>query len=292
MIYGMMKWMILIHEKIFSELNVRLFEKNIMFLAISGFITHLILILFETQLAVEIFSGKTNLSSNPISALYTPFTFILVYEAFLLIYYLPRSFTTSVAKEYEIISLVLIRKIFKDIPNLDLDNNDLLNSNNIQLLYDLSAVIIIFYMIYLFKKTWHDIPKKKTKKNLEKFISYKKLLSVFLLPTLIILCIYNFADWFNSVFYSTAPYSGNLDGVFFKDFFTILILVDVLILLLSLQYTERYSQLIRNTGFIISTILLRLSFGVEGLLSIVLLLLGVVFGLIILRIYKLAEKAY
>jgi len=292
MIYGMMKWMILIHEKIFSELNVRLFEKYIMFLAIGGFIIHLILILFETQLAVEIFSGKTNLSSNPISALYTPFTFILVYEAFLLIYYLPRSFTTSVAKEYEIISLVLIRKIFKDIPNLDLDNNDLLNSNNIQLLYDLSAVIIIFYMIYLFKKTWHDIPKKKSKKNLEKFISYKKLLSVFLLPTLIILCIYNFADWFNSVFYSTDPYSGNLDGVFFKDFFTILILVDVLILLLSLQYTERYSQLIRNTGFIISTILLRLSFGVEGLLSIVLLLLGVVFGLIILRIYKLAEKAY
>ena len=287
-----MKWLIPIHEKIFSELNVRLFEKNIMFFAIGGFIIHLILILLETQLGVEIFSGKTNLSSNPISALYTPFTFILVYEAFLLIYYLPRSFTTSVAKEYEIISLVLIRKIFKDIPNLDLNNNDLLNSNNIQLLYDLSAVIIIFYMIYLFKKTWHDIPKKETKKNLERFISYKKLLSVLLLPTLMILCIYNFAEWFNSVFYSENIYSGNLDGVFFKDFFTILILVDVLILLLSLQYTERYSQLIRNTGFIISTILLRLSFGVDGLLSVILLLLGVIFGLIILRIYKLAEKAY
>ena len=287
-----MKWVISIHEKIFSELNVRLFEKNIMFLAIGGFIIHLLFILFENRLGVEIFSGKTNLSSNPISALYTPFTFILVYEAFLLIYYLPRSFTTSVAKEYEIISLVLIRKIFKDIPNLDLDNNDLLNPNNIQLLYDLFAVIIIFYMIYFFKKTWHDIPKKKTKKNLERFISYKKLLSVLLLPTLIILCVYNFVDWFNSVFYSIYPYSGNLDGVFFKDFFTILILVDVLILLLSLQYTERYSQLIRNTGFIISTILLRLSFGVEGLLSILLLLLGVLFGLIILRIYKLAEKAY
>jgi hypothetical protein len=287
-----MKYVISIHKKIFSELNVRLFEKNIMFLAIAGFIAHLTLILIETQLGVEIFSTKTNLSSNPISALYTPFTFILVYEAFLLIYYLPRSFTTSVAKEYEIISLVLIRKIFKDIPNLDLNNNDLLNSNNIQLLYDLSAVIIIFYLIYLFKKTWHDIPKRETKKNLERFISYKKLLSVLLLPTLMILCIYNFAEWFNSVFYTENIYSGNLDGLFFKDFFTILILVDVLILLLSLQYTERYSQLIRNTGFIISTILLRLSFGVDGLLSIILLLLGVVFGLIILRIYKLAEKAY
>ena len=287
-----MRWVSSLHGKLFSESNVRLFEKNIMFLAIGGFIIHLILILFETQYGVDLFSVKTNLSSNPISALYTPFTFILVYEAFLLIYYLPRSFTTSVAKEYEIISLVLIRKIFKDIPNLDLNNNDILNPNNIQLLYDLSAVIIIFYMIYLFKKTWHDIPKKETKKNLERFISYKKLLSVLLLPTLLLLCIYNFADWFNSVFYNISVFSGNIDGVFFKDFFTILILVDVLILLLSLQYTERYSQLIRNTGFIISTILLRLSFGVDGLLSIVLLLLGVVFGLIILKIYKLAERAY
>ena len=287
-----MKWVNSIHEKFFSESNVRFFEKNIMFLAIGGFIIHLLLILFETQLGIEVFSSKTNLSSNPISALYTPFTFILVYEAFLLVYYLPRSFTTSVAKEYEIISLVLIRKIFKDIPNLDLNNNDLLNPNNIQLLYDLGAVIIIFYMIYLFKKTWHNIPKKESKKNLEKFISYKKLLSILLLPTLLLLCIYNFAHWFDSVFYTTSIYAGNLDSVFFKDFFTILILVDVLILLLSLQHTERYSQLIRNTGFIISTILLRLSFGVDGLLSIILLLLGVVFGLIILRIYKLAEKAY
>ena len=81
-----MKWVISIHEKIFSELNVRLFEKNIMFLAIGGFIIHLLFILLEGQLGVEIFSEKTNLSSNPISALYTPFTFILVYEAFFLIF--------------------------------------------------------------------------------------------------------------------------------------------------------------------------------------------------------------
>ena len=108
-----MKRIISIHEKLFSESNVRLFEKYIMILAIGGFIIHLLLILFETQLNIDFFSRKTNLSSNPISALYTPFTFILVYEAFLLIYYLPRSFTTSVAKEFEIISLVLIEKYLK-----------------------------------------------------------------------------------------------------------------------------------------------------------------------------------
>ena len=262
-----------------------------MFLAVGGFIIHLLLIFFENYYGLDIFSAKTNLSSNPISALYTPFTFILIYEAFLLIYYLPRSFTTSVAKEYEIISLVLIRKIFKDIPEINLDSSNIINPNNLQLLYDLLAVIIIFYLIYLFKKTWVNTPKRKTNKNLNKFINYKKLMSILLVPTLLVLCFTNFYEWVIQVFISES-YTENLNGVFFIDFFTILILVDVFILLISFQYTERYSQLIRNTGFIISTILLRLSFGADGLYSILLLILGVVFGLVILRIYKLAEENY
>ena len=280
-----------LHNNVFSKKNVELFEKNIMLLALVGFIIHLLLIFIENYYALDIFSSRTNLSSNPISALYTPFTFILVYEAFLLIYYLPRSFTTSVAKEYEIISLVLIRKIFKDIPEISLEPDQILNENNLQLMYDLLAVIVIFYLIYLFKKTWVNTPKRKTNKNLEKFINYKKLLSILLVPTLLILCFINFYEWFIQVFISQS-YTDNLNGVFFIDFFTILILVDVFILLISFQYTERYSQLIRNTGFIISTILLRLSFSAEGLYSILLLILGVVFGLVILRIYKLAEENY
>ena len=279
-----------LHSNVFSQKNVELFEKNIMFLAVGGFIIHLLLIFLENYYAMDIFSSKTNLSSNPISALYTPFTFILIYEAFLLIHYLPRSFTTSVAKEYEIISLVLIRKIFKDIPEISLDSSTILNENNLQLLYDLSAVIVIFYLIYLFKKTWVNIPKRKTNKNLNKFINYKKLMSILLVPTLLILCFVNFYEWVIEVFISES-YTGNLNG-FFIDFFTILILVDVFILLISFQFTERYSQLIRNTGFIISTILLRLSFSAQGLYSILLLLLGVVFGLVILKIYKLAEETY
>ena len=280
-----------LHNNVFSKKNVELFEKNIMLLAVVGFIVHLLLIFIENYYSLDIFSSRTNLSSNPISALYTPFTFILVYEALLLIYYLPRSFTTSVAKEYEIISLVLIRKIFKDIPEISLEPEQILNENNLQLMYDLLAVIVIFYLIYLFKKTWVNTPKRKTNKNLEKFINYKKLLSILLVPTLLILCFINFYEWFIQVFISQS-YTDNLNGVFFVDFFTILILVDVFILLISFQYTERYSQLIRNTGFIISTILLRLSFSAEGLYSILLLILGVVFGLVILRIYKLAEENY
>lgn len=281
------KW----HAAIFSDRNVKIFERLIIILALAGFLIHLGLIFAENFLGFDVFISKTNLTSNPISALYTPFTFILIYEAFLLIYYLPRSFTTSVAKEFEIISLVIIRKIFKDIPELNLDSDSIINEGNLLILYDLLGIIAIFYLIYLFKKTWHNTPKRKSNKKLESFINYKKLISISLVPILFVLCFTNFYDWFIDVFVYK-QFNDDLNGVFFIDFFTVLILVDVLILLISFQYTERYSQLMRNTGFIISTILLRLSFSVTGLFSIILLVLGVAFGLVILKIYKLAEESY
>ena len=98
-------------------------------------------------------------------------------------------------------------------------------------------------------------------------------------------------EWYNYAFLGLGS-GANIDYLFFVDFFTILILVDVFILLVSFQYTERYSQLIRNTGFIISTILLRLSFSAEGLTSLLLLVSGIVFGLIILLIYNNMETEY
>ena len=79
--------------------------------------------------------------------------------------------------------------------------------------------------------------------------------------------------------------------LFFYEFFTILILADVFILLLSFQYTERYSQLIRNTGFVICTILIRLSFATDGLTNIALIVSSVIFGLLVLRIYEATENA-
>lgn len=276
-----------LHKKVFSEKNIKSFETLVLYFAIAGFLIHLALVFLNLKYDVNYFVGLDSLLTNPISALYTPFSFILVYEAFLLIYYFPRSFTTSIAKEYEIISLVLIRKIFEDIPQLDISSG-IYNQQSLLLLYDLIAIIIIFYLIFLFRKTIASIPKRKTNENLVRFISYKKILSIVLVPILLFLCLSNLFDWAYSIFINNEIVK-NINAVFFIDFFTILILVDVFILLLSFQYTDRYHQIIRNTGFIISTILLRLSFSVSGLPSVILLVIGVLFGLIILRIYRLSE---
>jgi len=279
----------IVFGKVFSDSNLRVFEKLILFLATSGFIIHLLLILLNNKGYVDLSFFNDSLFVNPISAIYTPFSFILIYEAFLLIYYLPRSFTTSIAKQFEIMSLILIRKIFKDIPEVDLSDNWILNENNLQLIYDLTGVLIVFYLIYLFKKLKENLPQLPVHTNLERFLGYKKLISLLLIPTLILLCIFSFLDWYGAVFIS-GDNSQNIDYLFFVEFFGILILVDVFILLISFQYTERYSQLVRNTGFIISTILLRLSFNATGLTSVVLLISGIVFGLIILYIYNRMER--
>tara|TARA_S200000501_G_scaffold374462_1_gene424067 strand:- start:8348 stop:9217 length:870 start_codon:yes stop_codon:yes gene_type:complete len=277
-----------IFDTVFSEKSQKSFEKYILILATGGFVVHLILIYLNKYGYIS-FDFNNTLLLDPISALYTPFSFILVYEAYLLIYYLPNSFTVTVVKEYEIISLILIRKIFKDFPLVNLDAPFFSDENNVQLLYDLSGILVVFFLIFLFKTTAGKPKILKPNARLKKFISQKKLISLILVPTLLALAFWSFYSWFDSAVLGNGQ-SQDINYLFFVDFFTILILVDVFILLISFRYTERYSQLIRNTGFIISTILLRLSFAATGLVSVVLIASGILFGLIILAIFKRMEK--
>jgi len=283
-----MKNVNLIFDTIFSKYSRGKFEKFILILAAIGFITHLMLIFLNINGYIQLDVGE-NLLKNPISALYTPFSFILIYEAFLLIYYLPSSFTVSVVKGYEIISLVLIRKIFKDVPLVDLKEDFFVNPYNVQFIYDIIGFVLVFFLIYLFKTTAGRPKKPKIDKKLENFISQKKAISILLVPVLLALASYSFYNWLGSLLIESSN-DIDVNFLFFIDFFTILILVDVLLLLISFRYTERYSQLIRNTGFIISTIMLRLSFTATGLASVSFLVLGILFGVIILAIYKKMEK--
>lgn len=94
-------------------------EKVIVRIAIGAFAIHLFLIVLVDWKLITV-DDPSRLLKNPIVAIYTPFSFILVYEVYLLIYYLPRSISKYVGKQYEIITLIIIRRIFKDIAKLDL----------------------------------------------------------------------------------------------------------------------------------------------------------------------------
>ena len=288
----MLNFFEILFEKVFSEKNRKKAEKFTLWSSIIGFITHLFLIYLNTSQIIILKNDV--LLNNPISAIYTPFSIILIYEIYLLIFFLPRSFTTSVSKQFEIISLILIRKIFGDIPKINTNSNWFKNQENIDLIYSLLGVLILYFLIYQFNKLSKRRKPQKISLNISNFIKSKKGVSLILLPVLIIVSIYSLSDWvFNNIylFNDNISYSVNdINSVFYNKFFEILILADVFILLLSFQYTEKYSQLIRNTGFIISTILIRLSFSATGLTNVLLIISSVLFGLIILKIYENYEK--
>ena len=124
-------------------------EKAILTIAIVSFIAHL-LVIYLAQFGVIQFSGASDLLNNPIAAIYTPFSFILLYEVYLLIYYLPKSFTTYIGKQYEIIALIIIRRLFKDLANLDLQGDWFKIKYDLQFTYDLITSIFIFALLYVF----------------------------------------------------------------------------------------------------------------------------------------------
>ena len=278
-----------IFQTAFADSVRKKVENIILILASFGFIIHLFLIFLKELNLIVVNDLNQELLKDPISAIYTPFSLILVYEVYLLLFYLPRSFTSCISKQFEIISLIVIREIFRDIPLMDLNDNLILSEHNVELIVDLLGFLILFLLIYLFNKDTQKLPKKNIKDpSLIRFISSKKIVSLLLLIVMSFMALNTLFDWILNI-YSNQTIT-QIDGLFFNKFFTLLILADVIILLISFRYTEEYSKLIRNTGFIISTILIRLSFSSTGYLTMILILTGVCFAYLILRIYNAIEN--
>ena len=276
-----------------SEDTKKKIEKIILYVALLGFFIHLIII-YLSKFGVVVLDTESDLFKNPISAIYTPFSFILVYEVYLLIYYLPKSFTTYITKQYEIITLIIIRKLFKDLSGIKLTSNWFEIKGDLQFTYDILASIILFYLIYQFQKQGKLKIKHQDRiiSKIDSFIERKKIIAVVLVPTLFAMAIVTFMTWAYGLSSASNTLSGfeTINNLFFDEFFTVLILVDVVILLVSFFYTDKFHKIIRNSGFVVSTILIRMSFGVSGLVSTILIIAAVLFGLTIILIHNKYEE--
>ena len=280
-------------QKLLSDKTRTTTEKIILNIALLSFFIHLSIIYLLKFNVIE-FSSDTELLNNPISAIYTPFSFILIYEVYLLIYYLPKSFTTYITKQYEIITLIIIRKLFKDLSSLELSSNWFEIKGDLQFTYDLIASLLLFLFIYLFQKQGKKKVKQQLnlKPDIEKFVKKKRLIAVILVPLFLFMALDTLFKWSNGMSITTNEFPSleSINNLFFDQFFTVLILVDVVLLLISFFYTDQFHKIIRNSGFIISTILIRMSFGVNGLINTILILVAVLFGLAILSIHNKYEK--
>jgi hypothetical protein len=230
-----------------------------------------------------------------VAAIYTPFSFILAYEVYLLIYYLPRSITTYISKQYEIITLIVIRRLFKDLSNIELSSDWFVIKDDLAFTYDLVTALFLFLLIYLFthqrlKLQSYQKTLSISSKYVQQFVTLKKWMATFLVPVLMILGCVAFGSWlfeaYEGIFSTDFK---NVNNIFFDEFFTVLIIVDVMLLLFSFFYTDKFHKVIRNSGFVVSTILIRLSFSVDGLVNNCLIIGSIIFGLLILMIHNRFE---
>lgn len=286
-----------LYQKLLSDETQKRSERVILIIAIASFLVHLLVIGLVNFDFIPI-DEPSNLLVNPIAAIYTPFSFILVYEVYLLIYYLPKSFTTYINKQYEIILFIIIRRLFKDFSNLTISSDWFTIKYDLQFTYDLITSLFLFFLIYLFytqskKRFSQNESNEFTVEGTTRYIKIKKIVSACLVPIVILLSIYSLIDWllvtFNSFEDSSKSFQ-NINNIFFEQFFSLLIMVDVVLLLISFFYTDQFHKVIRNSGFIISTILIRLSFSVDGLLNNTLIIAAIIFGLLILIIHNKFEQ--
>jgi len=282
-----------IYERLYSPERQALLERVVMDLSALGFLVHLALIFLSRTLAAPppliAAAGR-----NYLTAIYTPFSLILFYEVLTLIAALPQSTTQSIAKQYEIVSLIFIRRFFKDIAQLD-DIGKLagMSPEVVPVFLDVSAGLLMFLLVTVFlhaaKKRAVPVTRVEESAELKKFIARKKMIAVALTILLVSLAAYNLWDFGIDVWrvvYSGAQARLDPNTLFYTDVFTVMIFTDVLIVILSLAVSDRYELVFRNGAFVISTILIRFSLTVARPYAAALAIYGMVFGILTLLVFN------
>jgi hypothetical protein len=280
------------HDLCFSDRNKGKLKRLVVKISLAGFALHLGLIflahcLAQPPLLVAI------VGSNYLSAISTPFNMILFYEVLTLIAAMPASTTRSIANQFEIVSLIFIRDVFKDIANASQTGLHANAHAALPVLFDMGTGFLMFVLATVFQQVaQRQVPMPRTPElaaGQARFIEQKKVVAIGLTALLLALAAYRLGGFAEQVWrgmvtgHFVAMEPGNF---FYNDLFTVMIFTDVVVLVLSLVISGRYEMVFRNAAFVISVILIRLSLTEEKPYGAAVALLAMVFGILTLLVFN------
>ncbi len=280
---SMQEWNKAVFELCMGDETEERIRKATIVLAVVGFFVHISFWALDSTGRISITGEASELVSSPLSSLYTPFSILLVYEVYQLTRTIPDSFSSSVGKQYEIATLLVVRDILKRLSEVESSEGWEISSDLGFLLVECAAFLALFYT----SLTYFRISEKSTKSgemsgDIAVFVEAKRLVANFMLIVFLITAAYSFITWIASV----QDGGGSVSRViFFLDFFTFLILADILILLISYWFYTDFGNLARNTGFVLSTVIIRVAISSEGVSAMVLFSLSGLLGIAILRMF-------
>jgi hypothetical protein len=285
-------WLEAAHDSIFCERNRKSLKRAVIWISIAGFIIHLLLIAFAYSLHAP-WHWIVELGPNYLSAISTPFNIILFYEVLTLIAALPTSTTRSIASQYEIVSLIFIRDVFRDIAHAnDLISEHRLTSDAMPLFLDMWAGVTMFALVAVFQhiaalrksRSVTQLPSSQT----NRFIGQKKIVAAGLAVLLITMAAWNLVLFTSTAVQIMRTGQGTLESAtsFYNDVFTVMIFTDVLVLILSLAVSDRYEMVFRNAAFVASVVLIRFALTEGFPYGAPLAIAAMLFGIVTLLVFN------
>jgi len=231
------------HEKIHKKISFAL----VIFFLIALFVIEL------ERLGVLPEQWSSFVPNNHFYSVQYAFTVVLILEVISLIFTLPCSFSRSVGKQFEILALILMRNAFKELsefpePIVFVGNEPAI----LRILSDGFGALLIFALLGLY---YYVQSQSKTgddgvyKNDIFMFVAAKKGIALILLGFFVVMGV-------NSAFLT---FSGQEHTDFLYDFYTVLILADILVVLISQCYHPSFFWIFRNSGYALSTLLIRLA---------------------------------
>ena len=200
-----------------------------------------------------------HLPNKHFDAILWAFTLLLLAEVISLIFALAKSVATAVGKQLEIMSLILVRQSFKELTKFSepIEWNDTVRDQVLYILSDAFGALAIFAILVLYTRLQRHQPISSDASDRSSFVASKKLVSLSLLGSLVIIGAHVVWSWQAGVISGTLFNAFSHD--YFEIFYTLLIFADVLIVLISMRYSIAYPIVFRYFGFAVSTVLIRLA---------------------------------
>ncbi|GMT49456.1 MAG: hypothetical protein IEMM0008_0995 [bacterium] len=295
-----------IAEKVINYSMISRIRRVAVIFALLFFFLFVILVYAHESAWITV-SWPSKIPSDFFFAVYIAFTFILFYEVLSMIFVLTNSIADSIGKQYEIMSLIILRTVFehvgdfqKDIESLtsrftntqglDMAQGALHNWKSVEeLLAGCFGSLILFFLVRVYYTLQKHSRILDDPNDYRGFVAVKRFLSLSLIVVLFFLGISEVIHLCQS-FFSHGIQDISISHIFFKDMFSIMIFVDILLVLLTTRYSSDYHVVFRNSGLTISTVVLRMSFSSSIMVSVIMAILAVLIGIGITLVYNQFHK--
>lgn len=178
------------------------------------------------------------------------FTLLLLLEVVSLIFSLSHSFSDSLGKQFEILSLILLRETFHGFKEfgepIAWEN---VRAGLLPMVSDATGALAVFVLLCAFSRAQRHRPITSDSGEQRDFVSEKKAIGLLLFVALAVIAGIDA----HRALADLPTFS------VFAGFYTVLVFSDVLIVLVSLRHSSTYAVFFRNSGFTVATVFIRLA---------------------------------